>query len=66
MKSRRIGILLSLLAGMSQLVFLTPAGAQAQPAPATSAATTKVSPVAPRKQQIQAIVDEAYAKFKVL
>jgi len=64
MKSRGIGILLALLAGMSQLVFPTPAGAQAQPPPATSAPTTKVSPVAPRKQQIQAIVDAAYAKFK--
>jgi glutaminase len=64
MKSRRLGILLALLAGMSQLVFLTPAGAQAQPAPATGAATARVSPVAPRKEQIQAIVDEAYNKFK--
>ena len=64
MKSRRIGILLALLAGVSQLVFLTPAGAQAQPAPAAGAATAKVSPVAPRKEQVQAIVDEAYAKFK--
>jgi glutaminase len=64
MKSRRLGILLALLAGTSQVVFLTPAGAQAQPAPATGAATVKVSPVAPRKEQVQAIVDEAYAKFK--
>ena len=41
--------------------------AQAAPAPSakTSAATSaKVSPVAPRKEQVQAIVQEAYNKFK--
>jgi len=57
MKSRRIGILLALLAGMAQVVV-------AQPALAQAAKAAKVSPVAPRKQQIQAIVDEAYTKYK--
>ncbi len=38
--------------------------AAAQAAPAAAAPTARVSPVAPRKEQIQAIVNEAYAKFK--
>ena len=38
--------------------------ALAQAAPTTATVTAKVSPVAPRKEQIQAIVQEAYNKFK--
>src|ERR1700741_575611 len=62
MKSRRIGILLALLAGVAQTLFMAPAGAQA--APATTSPGSKVSPVAPRREQVQAIVNEAYNKFK--
>jgi glutaminase len=58
MKSRQIGILLALLAGAAQVLVAEPALAQA----AKKAA--KVSPVAPRKQQVQTIVDEAYSRFK--
>ena len=60
MKFGRIGILLALLAGVAQIVVAQPALAQA----ATASKAAKVSPVAPRKQQVQAIVDEAYSKFK--
>jgi len=60
MKFGRIGILLALLAGVAQIVVAQPALAQA----ATASKAAKVSPVAPRKQQVQAIVDEAYTKFK--
>src|SRR5246127_2771256 len=65
MKHRQIGTLLALLAllaGMVQVLVSAPAVAQA--APAAGGAAAKVSPVAPRKQQVQAIVDEAYRKFK--
>ncbi len=62
MKHRQIRILLALLAGMAQVLAVVPA--VAQPAPAAGGAVAKVSPVAPRKQQVQAIVDEAYNKFK--
>ena len=60
MKFGRIGILLALLAGVAQIVVAQPALAQA----ATASKAANVSPVAPRKQQVQAIVDEAYTKFK--
>ena len=60
MKFGRIGILLALLAGVAQIVVAQPALAQA----ATASKAAKVSPVAPRKQQVQAIVDEDYTKFK--
>ena len=63
MKSTKSGILLALLAGLAHVLMVAPAAAQPAPA-ATGAAAAKVSPVAPRKQQVQAIVDEAYAKFK--
>ena len=61
MKSRKIGILLALLAGVTQAVAVAPALAQAASAARGNA---KVSPVAPRKQQVQSIVDEAYSKFR--
>jgi glutaminase len=62
MKSRQIGILLALLAGVAQWSVMVPAGAQ--PATASATAAGRVSPVAPRKEQVQAIVTEAYEKFK--
>ena len=62
MKHRQIGILLALLAGMAQLLVMEPAVAQA--ASASKATSVKASPVAPRKEQVQAIVTEAYNKFK--
>jgi glutaminase len=60
MTHKQIGILLALLAGATQVV----APAVAQPATAASGAAAKVSPVAPRKEQVQAIVNEAYNKYK--
>src|SRR6516164_815579 len=60
MRTRRILTLLALLAPATAL-FLGTADALAQAAPKASA---KTSPVAPRKEQIQAIVQEAYNKFK--
>jgi glutaminase len=57
------GVLI-LLAATMQALLLSAAYAQAQPAASPGAPAAKVSPVAPRKQQVQAIVDEAYAKFK--
>jgi len=64
MSTKHIRALLVLLATAAQVSFLSAANAQAQPAGSSGAASAKVSPVAPRKQQVQAIVDEAYAKFK--
>ena len=64
MSTKHIRALLILLATAAQVSFLSAANAQAQPAASPGAAAAKVSPVAPRKQQVQAIVDEAYAKFK--
>jgi glutaminase len=57
----RMRILIAAVTAATQLCFITPVLAQAQPV-AKSAA--KPSPVAPRKQQIQAIVQDAYNKFK--
>jgi glutaminase len=64
MNTKHITALVILLATAAQVSFLSAANAQAQPAASSGAASAKVSPVAPRKQQVQAIVDEAYAKFK--
>ena len=58
MKSRQIGILLALLAGLAPMLVAESALAQA------AKKSAKVSPVAPRKQQVQAIVDEAYSRYK--
>ena len=58
MKSRQLGILLALLAGIAPALVAEPALAQA------AKKSAKVSPVAPRKQEVQAIVDEAYSRFK--
>jgi glutaminase len=65
MNTRRIVTLLALLAtGATGVFVLGAADAQAQAAPAAKAPSTKVSPVAPRREQVQAIVTEAYNKFK--
>jgi glutaminase len=62
MNNRRIVTLLALLAWVTQLSFLCAADAQAQAAPKASSA--KTSPVAPARERIEAIVTEAYNKFK--
>ncbi len=51
-----------LFAALVQVSFSGAVSAQAAPAATTPAG--KVSPVAPRKEQVQNIVNEAYAKFK--
>src|SRR5215469_7286630 len=62
MNKRRFLTLLALLASATPMSFLRAGDAQAQAAP--KAASAKTSPVAPRKEQIQAIINEAYNKFK--
>ena len=62
MKSTKFGLLLALLVGLAQVLTVEPALAQA--ASTVRGKSAKVSPVAPRKQQVQAIVDEAYNRFK--
>jgi len=62
MRTRLILTLLALLAPASALSFLAATDALAQAAP--KAASAKTSPVAPRQEQIQAITNEAYNKFK--
>jgi len=52
------GAALLLLAGLAQGTLVSTAAAQA------AAPAARVSPVAPRKEQVQAIVNEAYEKFK--
>ena len=64
MKVTRIRFLLPGLAAVAQFMVVAPALAQAQSASAPKAPSAKVSPVAPRKEQVQAIVQEAYNKFK--
>jgi glutaminase len=65
MNTRRILTVLALLAAGHAGVFaFGSADAQAQAAPAATASSTKTSPVAPRREQVQAIVTEAYNKFK--
>jgi len=60
MNTTRISTLLVLLGALAQFA---PAAWADAPAAATPAAA-KVSPVAPRREQVQAIVTEAYNKFK--
>jgi glutaminase len=64
MNKRRILTLLALAASGAQLFVLGVGDALAQAQPKATAASTRTSPVAPRKEQIQAIINEAYAKFK--
>jgi glutaminase len=61
-ETRRRYIPLLLLAAVAQGLMLTPAWGQAAPAAAVPAG--KTSPVAPSKEQVQAIVNEAYNKYK--
>ena len=60
MNTKRI---LTLLALLGSVVAFETVLAQAQPA-AAAKPSAKVSPVAPRNDQVQAIVNEAYNKFK--
>jgi glutaminase len=60
--TRRRYIPLLLLVAVAQGSLLTAAWGQA--APAAAAPTGKISPVAPRKERVQAIVEEAYNKYK--
>jgi glutaminase len=63
--TKRIVTLLTLLASASQLLGTTDALAQAAPkAAGTKTPSARISPVAPRQEQIQAIINEAYNKFK--
>jgi glutaminase len=62
MSTKRILTLLALLALSTQLFVFGAADAQAQAAPKMSSART--SPVAPARERIRAIVQEAYDKFK--
>jgi glutaminase len=55
MITKRITVLVALLAAVTQLSLIVPAAAQT---------AVKVSPVAPRKEQVQAIMQEAYDKYK--
>jgi len=64
MNMRRLSVLIPLLATSTQLLGLSSAWAQAAPAMAPAAAAGKVSPVAPRREQVTAIVNEAYDKYK--
>ena len=65
MNTQRFLTLLALLtAGHTAVFALGSADAQAQAVPAAKAPSTKVSPVAPRLEQVRAIVTEAYNKFK--
>jgi len=62
MNTWRTRVLITLLA--ASLPCLANAPAWAQPVPVPSSPSTKTSPVAPRREQVQAIVNEAYTKFK--
>jgi glutaminase len=64
MNQTRIVTLLALL--LSAVFFVAADDAQAQAAPkvAGTASGARTSPVAPRREQIQAIINEAYNKFK--
>jgi glutaminase len=64
MNNRRFLTLLALLASATQLFFLGTTDAQAQAAPKAKASSAKTSPVAPSRERIQAIIQEAYDKFK--
>jgi len=63
MSTKHIRVLIVMLAAALQLSLFASGEAQAQAAQAAKP-SSNVSPVAPKKAQIQAIVDEAYAKFK--
>jgi glutaminase len=64
MNQTRIVSLLALLLSAVFLVAADDAQAQAATKVAGAASGARTSPVAPRREQIQAIINEAYAKFK--
>jgi glutaminase len=64
MNKRGILTLLALLASGAQLFIFGAGDALAQAQPKAAAASTRTSPVAPRREQIQAIINEAYNRFK--
>ena len=61
-RAQRVPALLVLVSAITQVLNSAPALAQASPA--AQAPAGAVSPVAPRKEQVQAIVQEAYNKYK--
>src|SRR3977135_2661766 len=56
MNARRISIMLLMVAALVPECFC--------PIPASGQSTKVVSPVAPRREQVEAVVKEAYEKFK--
>ncbi len=64
MSTKHIRALLLTMAAAAPVLVFASATAHAQAAAQATKPPTSVSPVAPRKAQVQAIVDEAYAKFK--
>jgi len=66
MNTRRTLTVLASLAASTPLLLFASLDAVAQAAPKSSSApaSARTSPVAPRREQIQAIINEAYAKFK--
>src|SRR5690242_21586344 len=66
MNTRRTLTLLAGLAASMPLLLFASLDAQAQAAPksVSAPANARTSPVAPRREQIQAIINEAYTKFK--
>jgi glutaminase len=66
MNTKHAPFTLALVAALAQVWVVSPAGAQAAAGgtPAATSPAGTVSPVAPREEQVQAIVQEAYNKFK--
>ncbi|HVN44672.1 MAG TPA: glutaminase A [Steroidobacteraceae bacterium] len=64
MIKRRIPALLSVALAGLPLFILGGTDALAQAQPKATSASARTSPVAPRREQIQAIINEAYNKFK--
>ena len=67
MRKSRMRMPVVVLSALGALVVCPLALAQAAPAASgktTAATSVKISPVAPRKEQVQAIIQEAYNKFK--
>lgn len=62
MTTRRIRVLMALLAATLPCLVFAPAWGQ--PVPVPSSPSTRTSPVAPQRERVQAIVTEAYNKFK--
>jgi len=64
MNTRRIRVLTAPLAVAAALAGLVLVPAWGQPVPVPSSPSTRTSPVAPQRERVQAIVTEAYNKFK--